>query len=429
MMKQEHKDTEQERFERAEKDLKVKLVEFTERQEIQSQTAEAFYIWKDDPNMIIEFRSEEDIDDHTFTRFMDWFMFDFMTFDTRKRVVQLFYEHENENLPKVEQQLLSDWMKSFQAFYELEEKNGINCTLKDIFTGERLIVTDKNASTNAEISDILFARPLKTGNKYYFSGAVSIYPNIFKQTILEYLNQEFEEYKKSGNDSKSRSGFLRDWSYIVSNRIEDVVKHPQFLTKDGEEFVISTAKYRPLNEEKLALKLNGDDNIKEITDSISGFKAFLLENKKDGYSANIELDEDVFVVKCNSRKKLEKARAYIQRLAGDTAEHIEDTYKELNSFVKKNGTQGEKKEQLPSNNISEDELHHELDRYYENWIVTPLEALGGITPLDAMESDQGKEKLENVLKELESIYEHARKVGEPYYDIRKLRDKLRERSS
>lgn len=429
MMNREQIYTEQERYERSEKDLKVKLVEFTEKPEIQSQTAEAFYIWKDDPNMIIEFRSEEDIDDHTFTRFMDWFMFDFKTLDRQKRVVQLFYELENENLTENEKELLSDWMNSFQSFFELEEKNDIDCSLIDIFTGERLVVTDRNASMNAGVSDILFARPLKTGNKYYFSGAISIYPNIFKQTILEYLDQEFEKYKKFAGETKSATHFLRDWGYIVSNRIDDVVKHPQFLTKDGEEFVISTAKYKTMDNDKITQMLNDADKIKEITDSISGFRAFLLENRSDGYSANIELDEDSFVIKCNSEKKLEKAKAYVEEIVGKAAEHIEDTYKELNSFLKKNRPEKEKKQDLPSNKIPEDELYRELDIYYDNWIETPHESLGGISPLEAMESDQGKQKLEQVLKELESIYEHARKVGEPYYDIRKLRDKLKGKSS
>lgn len=422
------KERDQDKYEKAEKELKLKLVEFTERPEIQSQTAEAYYIWKDDPNMIIEFSSEDDIDDHTFTRFMDWFMFDFRSLDQKERVIDLFSKDDNTDLSGYEKSLLSDWMNSYQSFYELKEKKGTDCILEDLFTGKKLTVRDRNASQNAGISDILFARPLKTGHIHYFSGAVSIYPNLFKQTIIDYFNDEYEQYKNQTGNESGTEIFLRDWSYIIANRLEDVVKHPQFLTRDGEEFILSTAFYRTNNPEQAADKLVNTDMVREITDSGTAFRAFLIENRKDGYTANVEIENDSLAVKCNSRNKLEKAREIVENLLVGSLEHLRDDFKELNSFMKKEASVSGDKDRLPSNNIPEDELYNELDSYYENWLYTPLAALDGLTPVKAMGSAKGKEKLENILKELESIYEHARKVGEPYYDIRKLRDKLKRRT-
>lgn len=419
----------QELLENSENDLKLKLVEYTERPEIQAQTAEAYYIWKDDPHMIIEFTSEEDIDDHTFTKFLDWFMFDFKTFDQQKRVIELFYEDERSELTGAESELLESWINSYQSFYELVQKDGSYCRIKELFTGNEVTVKDSNTSSSASVSDILFARPLKTGNTYYFSGAISIYPNIFKQTILEIFEKEYSEYKIIYSSDSAKEQFLRDWSYLVANQIDDVVKHPQFLNKDGEEFIISTSKYRINDIDQVSSELNSIKNIKEITESSSSFRAYILDRTKNNkYYANIEIENDLLTLRCNSRKKLNTARADLEKHLGELLHHLDDAFTELPRFDTDKKPTGKKKQELPSDNINEKELERELDNYYEKWIETPLESLGGITPLEAMKTDDGKEKLENVLKELENIYDHAKKVGEPFYDIRKLRDKLKTRT-
>ena len=59
------------KYEQAEKELRLKLVEFSEKTEIQAQLGEAFYIWKNDPEFISDDLSEEDVDDVTFEKFCD----------------------------------------------------------------------------------------------------------------------------------------------------------------------------------------------------------------------------------------------------------------------------------------------------------------------------------------------------------------------
>jgi len=420
----------QELMESSENDLKLKLVEYTERPEIQAQISEAFYIWKDDPHMIIEFTSNEDIDDHTFTKFLDWFMFDFKTFDQQKRVIELFYEEEKSALNHTESELLETWIKSYQSFFELTGKKEQNCELKEIFTGKQITVKDKNTSSKANVSEIIFARPLKTGGIYYFSGAISIYPNIFKQTILEIFEKEYLEYRKINGSDSTKEQFLRDWSYLVSNQIDDVVKHPQFLNRDGEEFIISSAKYRLNNLNQVEEKLLGMEYLKEITELSSNFKAYILDRSQvNKYYANIEIENDVLTLKCNSRKKLELAKSDLEDQLDDLISHTQDEFHELPRSNNDRKEKRNKDQELPSDALSEDELERELDNYYETWIDTPLEALGNLTPLQAMKTIKGKERLENILKELEKIYDHAKKVGEPYYDVRKLRDKLKRKIS
>ena len=64
-------DITQYKYDQAEKELRSKMVEYTERPEFQSQMAEAFYIWKNDPDFISEDIDGDKVDDITFEKFFD----------------------------------------------------------------------------------------------------------------------------------------------------------------------------------------------------------------------------------------------------------------------------------------------------------------------------------------------------------------------
>ena len=69
-------------------------MDYSERPEIQAQIGEAFYIWKNDPDFTSEDIDEEQIDELTFEKFYDWFLYDFKLLDSEERVVEKFYSDE-----------------------------------------------------------------------------------------------------------------------------------------------------------------------------------------------------------------------------------------------------------------------------------------------------------------------------------------------
>jgi len=83
------------KIDQAERDLRMKLIDFSNRPEIQAQIGEAFYIWMNDPELSRKEMDEDDIDDLTFTKFLDWFIYDFKLLDTGKRLINRFHEEES----------------------------------------------------------------------------------------------------------------------------------------------------------------------------------------------------------------------------------------------------------------------------------------------------------------------------------------------
>ena len=78
------------KIDQTDKELRKKLVDYSERPEIHSQLGEAFYIWKNDPDFTSEDIDEEEIDELIFEKFFDWFLYDFKLIDTEQRVAERF---------------------------------------------------------------------------------------------------------------------------------------------------------------------------------------------------------------------------------------------------------------------------------------------------------------------------------------------------
>ena len=98
-----------------------------------------------------------------------------------------------------------------------------------------------------------------------------------------------------------------------------------------------------------------------------------------------------------------------------------DISRNFNDLSVKKETQSFK---LPKGVGSKKQFNSELDKYYSEWIDTPLKQLDGTSPRKALLSPESRKKLEAILVELELLYDDAKKAGEPYYDVNKLREEL-----
>ena len=96
-------------------------------------------------------------------------MYDFRLLDTGYRIIDLFISEERGNLSEVELTLAGEWSRNVYSFFEVEGTTpGESCRIRDIFRNIRYEVQDKASSNQIKRSDIIGARPLKTGDRYYF---------------------------------------------------------------------------------------------------------------------------------------------------------------------------------------------------------------------------------------------------------------------
>ncbi len=420
-------DITQYKIDQVEKELRKKLADYSERPEIQSQIGEAFYIWKNTPEFSSEDISEKDIDALTFEKFYDWFLYDFKLLDSEQRVIEKFYIDEGKELSDTEKKLIIDWIKSIHSFFEVEEVfSGEKCVIKDIFTREVFEVFDKASSKQIKRRDIIAARPLKIGNQHYFSGIVSLYPATFKDLITEFFDKELKEYKELYGNQRTKREYLKDWGFRIGYYIEDVANHPHFVTPEGDEFVLATASYSVDQYEQCIKNIEKIKSLKEISDKTEEIRIFSWEKiGRNKITSTLEIEKTKLRIECYSVEMLAKAKSKIEKECKRHIKHLEDTIKEQDKFIDKSKSETKKLKKYPLGVKNKNELDSELDSHYDKWVNTPLEILEGKSPKDSLKTKEGRVKLNSVIDELEVIYEHAKNRGEPYYDVSKLRKKLK----
>ena len=419
-------DITQYKFDQAGNDLRVKLVEYSERPEIQSQLGEAFYIWKDDPDFIADDVIDERIGDITFEKFFDWFLHDFRLLDTGERIIERFYNDERGTLSGLEESVIKGWIDDVYSFFEVGEVvPGEYCDIRDLFLQTELRVLDSSSSRKLRSSDIIGARPLNAGSNVYFSGIISAYPQAFRNIILEYFDSEYELYRKSRGAGADKKEFIRDMGFLISNYMDELARNPHFITPEGEDLVLASAVYELKDREKALERLEKIDTLKQISRPGEELRVFTIDiGGRSNISGTIEVDMERLDIATYSLKMLERAKSIIEMELRGLVVHLEDRTKEMESYTERNQKPKTKLNRLPPGVKSKKELDKKLDEYYREWIDLPLAALDGLTPRGAAGTAKGSKKLNIVLRELENIYKLARDHGEPYFDVNVLRKKL-----
>ena len=420
-------DINQYKYEQAERDIRLRLFEYSERPEIQSQIGEAFYIWKNDPDFLPEEVTEDQVDDLTFEKFFDWFLYDFTLLDTQEKVIERYYKEERENLSEIEESIVKDWLQNLYSFFEIERVvEDESCKIRDLFTKEVFTVMDSASSKKVKRSDIIGARPLSTGNHFYFSAVISVYPGTFKNIILDFFNNEFKEYRKSFGNTRTKEQYLKDWGFQIGHYLEELVNRPQFVTPEGDEFALASGLYLVNNNEEVLRRLGKIKSLHEISGEEDDIKLFSWEKKgRNDISATLEIENDRLRIECYSTSMLEKAKNKIEKELKGLVQHLNDTKKESEAFIGKSKDKEGQLRKLPPGAKNKKEVDETLDDYYTRWIDQPNPALEGKTPREATKSTEGRKNLVNVLNELEAIYDNAKKRGEPYYNLDKIRKKLK----
>lgn len=420
-------DITQYKYDQAENELRMKLVEYTERPEIQAQAGEAFYIWKADPDFIPDKISDDQIDDLTFEKFFDWFLHDFRLLDTGERVIERFYYNEREGLSGPEETVIKGWLDSVYSFFEVGEVvPGEYCDIRDLFLNTEFRVRDSSSSKKLRPSDIIGARPLKAGDSVYFSGIISAYPQAFKNIILEYFDSEFELYRQARGEGTDKKEFIRDLGFQISNYMDDLARNPHFITPEGEDLVLASAVYEIKDRAKALERLDKIDSLKQMTGPDDDIKIFTIDiGGRSNISGTIEVDDERIDIAAYSLEMLERAKSIIEKELEGLILHLEDKAKGMESYTEKNRKADVKLNRLPPGVKSKKELDKKLEEHYAEWIDLPLPALDGLTPRKAAGTAEGRKMLDIVLRELENIYKLARERGEPYYDIKKVRHELK----
>jgi Protein of unknown function (DUF2384) len=157
----------------------------------------------------------------------------------------------------------------------------------------------------------------------------------------------------------------------------------------------------------------------ELEDSLKT-KNFTNNNnniKKEAYIpyrvlGNLSISGKNLIIDCLSDTLLKNCNEIIQSLAGKYLTYLGDTYKELPY----SNTQRESEDDYYDHELDEhdDELESQVpdtvkkqiddyfQNFYEDWLTMKIPALGNMTPVDASKTEEGKDMLKEILRQIEN---------------------------
>jgi hypothetical protein len=358
--------------------------------------------------------------DIAYQNFLEWITFDFVIDpDQNKTLVDLYME-QNKKLTQDEHAVLTKMENSVISLYEVQEvfpEKGL--LLKDLLMGGEYDVKEKAATRGLKRWDIFATRLLLIDGQYIMSGSIYPYHLHFKQSILDDIMQEYEDYRAEFPDG-TMDMFLKDsgdlFNFYWYDPIQNPV-YPRMHTTTGEPMVLSKAVFE-IKDHDAAVKAL--PKIRGFEQCEKGFTWY--DRRKPDGSATIlgtgKIQGNRLVLECNSKKRLERGKKLILKATGDAVFHKADTFQDPIGAMKEHKDKPPKTpaKELPLE-LQQEFYTQYMQNHYEGWFHDHIPALDNKTPLEAIKTEQGKQKVIDLLKLYENGEERNKQEGRPVYDL------------
>ncbi len=388
----------------------------------------------------------------TFGFFLDWFIHDFIL-KSGVTIIEEYYQEKKDRLSQEELSLLNYERDSYLSLYEVVSVTPeVGLRLKDLITQEEVDVLEVRGSLKLVRWDVIFARVIKMDSVNKLSGMITLIPRRNKGEVLLGLQETWARVKQ-GAMGMSWPEFMKNNAHLVHYLIEDrSAIEPIFVTAEHHRVISSKAVYEVKDFRSIKYRLNNEfDFILDKEEEGSIQWAWLKRGKSKDWEEGSPIERSVVVSSemvsrkgklrwtslgivtltsdrlelwCISKERLERGKRRLQEILGEDIQHRFDTYEEAFKKVKDEDSEASDLEEfeVPEEQVSL--LSEVMREWHTNWINQKIPALNGMTPGEAVKTPEGREKVEELLKDFENVEERKRREGKPYIDINVLRQML-----
>jgi uncharacterized protein YlzI (FlbEa/FlbD family) len=371
-----------------------------------------------------DFVPQEHLEGHlldiAYQNFFEWITFDFVIDpDENKTLIDLYME-QNKKITQDEHTVLTKMKNSCISLYEVQEvfhEKGL--LLKDLLMGGEYDVKEKMATRGLQKWDIFATRLLLIDGQYIMSGSAFPYHLNFKRRILDDLNQEYREYLEEFPDG-TIDMFLKESGDLFNFYWYDPIQNPaipKLRTTTGEPVVFSKALFDIKNMDAVAIAL---PKIKGFEEHDEGY-TWYDKRKPDGSATilgTLRIRQNRLTLEANSKRRLERGKKLIIRAMGDAVVHRVDTFQDPMEAMKEHKEKPQKKleNEVPME-IQQQLYTQYMQSHYEKWFQDRIPALDDKTPLEAIKTNEGREKVIELLKLYENGEEKNKRESRPSYDL------------
>lgn len=386
-------------------------------------------------------------------RFFEWLFYEAKNKETNEHMLQIIIERFPYLFIADELLVLRERLNNNQAgVFEIlsSDEKSWKIKLKELNTGKIYEVMDRLGSLDSAVGDIILSRIEKVFSRHYLSGFGLMVPRRSSNELLSYIKDKYEIMKKKNP--------LLEYIDFVNLNLTEIMKFKispvKFISSDGEELKICEGRFKYNNEEFIRLidyydrnkdfeitELNYEKrtahvllkrgNIKfnkEENMQIMSLFAISPEGERIEYTSSIDIKEDKIKIFSQSEKSyqiiidginntLNKKLILIREKLQSSEEILKRNLKESKVTEDKNDIDPYKKLQLTKDFLTD---------YYTKWCDERIPALNKKTPREAIQTEEGRRMLKDLLIDFKNFDEHKRKSGEINFSIEKLiRDELK----
>lgn len=394
----------------------------------------------DDEEQLEYFQSEQE-----YARFMAWYSLYFVTDEYGKTFPWLYLQRKKNQLSSLEREVLQSYVDSCLTVYEVQRVDpGKGVEVKEIFTNRTSYVWDTYISRGLFKWDLLYTGLVEVRGLTFFGGLdPTVIPPKLKPFVEENIQQIYQEDKEN---YASFRDFMKEDSteiYALLDRAVTTVQNPLDHLKPGEEMVcMTTLHYDVKNREALLDALGKSPVFSSCGRQPGGydygeeslfywlFKGIHRSNGHSDAPGILRIGHESLVAESASRRFARSLQLLLDRMFGPFLEYRMTVYKNvpksIEPFSQHLPLSGEHVESLPKTTEGESGPGVLI---YDNWVHEKLPDIGNITPLEAVKTVEGREKLINLLKEYENQNERVirrnRKNGDAsVFPVEKIKKEL-----
>lgn len=396
----------------------------------------------------------EDVVEEDHGAFTEWFLNDFLL-PSGKTIMEEFYSAQFSRLTPEERATLEAHMVGYTSVYEIQEVfEGKGFRAKDLLMGGELEIREVSGSRQFVKWDIIIARVYTLNGISKIAGPTAqMVPRDLLDSFMGFLREEREVYTREAG-KEGWPAFMKARSYRIRHFFADLPEQKRvFHTDEGHQVVIARAEHRigALREVITRFEKEYDFMIDEVKSGKEAKlswikrgpskewpeavklpeKGLLIQSKMLHESGKLEwpvlgtisITSDRLTLECLSRERLERGSKRLKEILGDLIEHTEDSFQNVDEAMKKRGRTGPEKEPKISRHATL-LAQAQLARQYQDWVDAKLPALNGMSPREAVRAPEGRQRVLDILKDIENAEERSGKEGRLYLDVAVLRKEL-----
>ncbi len=317
-----------------------------------------------------------------------------------------FVHERGDLLPPDERDLARSWIDSRLTLWEVAEvKPGTSLTVRDTRTGDRLVVTERNASRTLRPGGYLLARVVPVGTQHQIIGPPLEIELRHRESLLRLF------------DSEPEADDLAWW-------LGTAFSPPRLTNREGEETVFCRAVLRldATDWEEVAASL--DDFFGESDDGT--WTDTTTVGNDDIVRGFVRGDGDTLVVETNSVERFDRMLHDLREVVAGGFEVLAEErlpaaealarYKEENGDARMSGPPDLPPEMAQA-------MRDMMRQQEDAWLDESIPALAGMTPRQAADDPTRREDLLALLNEFDRM-EVDPDSGLMTFDVERLRQQL-----